>query len=276
MLASPTPKAPLMLASPTPTVMLPAPLLPPSHDLSKPTLVLDLDETLVHATVQGKPDFPAEFLKLPNGQPSLWLAIRPHAREFLSSLAAHYELVVWTAGTEPYGRAVVQMLDPSGSFISHSLYRQHCTCQESLFIKDLRRLGRDERTRIVDNNPASFSLQPGSGILVRDFLGDPRDVELVSLLRELTPIEDVEMVDVEFSDDLLEELVCDEHLAFTCFSDSSFCSTVLSQEKEIAPKRPTRPRVSNGGPLRRSPRLARKYPRRSKRLAEKRLAAVKP
>jgi hypothetical protein len=38
-------------------------------------------------------------------------------------------------------------------------------------------------------------------------------------------------------------------------------------------KRPRRSRVSNGGPLRRSARLAQKYPRRSPRLAAKRLAA---
>ena len=45
------------------------------------------------------------------------------------------------------------------------------------------------------------------------------------------------------------------------------------EDEDTAPKRPRRPRVSNGGPLRRSPRLARKYPRRSPRLAAKRLAA---
>jgi hypothetical protein len=44
------------------------------------------------------------------------------------------------------------------------------------------------------------------------------------------------------------------------------------EDEDTAPKRPRRPRVSNGGPLRRSPRLARKYPRRSARLAAKRLA----
>jgi hypothetical protein len=44
------------------------------------------------------------------------------------------------------------------------------------------------------------------------------------------------------------------------------------EDEDTAPKRPRRPRVSNGGPLRRSPRLAKKYPRRSARLAAKRLA----
>jgi len=72
-----------------------------------------------------------------------------------------------------------------------------------------------------------------------------------------------------------------------CRTNTAFSSDFEAQEQAVpqaeesvdvtntAPKRPRRPRVSNGGPLRRSARLARKYPRRSPRLAAKRLA-VKP
>jgi len=168
------------------------PLLPPSD---KQTLVLDLDETLVHASSE-MPCVPAVPLMVLGKQ--LWLSIRPHAESFLSSLAVHYELVVWTAGVEAYGKAVVKLLDPSGSLISHSLYRQHCTCLgDGIYAKDLSKLGRDmNSTRIVDNNPVSFSLQPCAGILVPDFVGQREDTFLLQLMRELTPIIDVEMVDV--------------------------------------------------------------------------------
>ena len=47
----------------------------------------------------------------------------------------------------------------------------------------------------------------------------------------------------------------------------------MPEAEELKKKRSSRPRVSNGGPLRRSPRLAVIYPRRSPRLAAKRLAA---
>ena len=173
-------------------IVLPAlPLLPPSD---RQTLVLDLDETLVHA-FSAEPCVPAVPLMV-NGK-QLWLSIRPHAESFLSSLAVHYELVVWTAGVEAYGKAVVKLLDPSGSLISHSLYRQHCTCYgDGIYIKDLMMLGRDMRgTRIVDNNPVSFYLQPSAGILVPDFVGHIDDTCLVTLMRELIPTNDVEMGD---------------------------------------------------------------------------------
>ena len=163
------------------------PLLPPSSCPQKPTLVLDLDETLVHASFQlEEPSYPARMIVVEGTR--IWLALRPLAHQFLSLLAVHYELVVWTAGTvEPYGRAVVNELDPSGSLISHSLFRQHCTQDECYgFVKDLSRLGRDKRTRICDNNPVSFRFQPDAGILVKDFYGDPYDGFLKSLLTYLT------------------------------------------------------------------------------------------
>jgi len=281
------------------------PLLPPSSDPRKPTLVLDLDETLVRAEFDEEPPaFPTRSIKV--GDLNIWLALRPFVHQFLSSLAAHYELVVWTAGTEPYGRAVVKELDPMGLLISHSLFRQHCTLEDNRFIKDLSRLGRDERTRICDNNPVSFFLQQKAVILVKDFFGDPGDKFLKKLLCHLTKMALLKNYDLEFTthepeildvpkvelvepeefsfvspeDDAVEIQVCNRQLALPCVTNNTAISTVFEEQdlpqesaESTVPKRPRRPRVSNGGPLRRSPRLAKKYPRRSPRLVAKRLAA---
>ena len=297
----------------------PPPLLPPSSCPQKPTLVLDLDETLVHAKVQlEEPSYPARMIVVEGTR--IWLALRPLAHQFLSLLAVHYELVVWTAGTEPYGRAVVNELDPSGSLISHSLFRQHCTQDEGGFVKDLSRLGRDERTRICDNNPVSFRFQPDAGILVKDFYGDPKDQTLKSLLIFLTKkvlLDSFDGRDTEVRRGPLtvtsNNIVCstspcnigqmDEDdravgtsmvtdlevshglLAVTsnnvvCVSPSSTCfighveqggdAVALSVEEAsqgisvTRAKRPPRPR--------RSERLARLHPRRSNRIAARRLA----
>jgi TFIIF-interacting CTD phosphatase-like protein len=79
----------------------------------KPTLVLDLDENLVRTEFdEEEPAFPRRSVKV--GHIDIWLALRPFVHQFLSSLSAHYELVVWTAGTEPYGRAVVNEFYPHG------------------------------------------------------------------------------------------------------------------------------------------------------------------
>lgn len=62
------------------------PYLPPKSDSSKKyTLVLDLDETLIHSyTVKGNEK----------------LNVRPHCMEFLHKLSDHYELVIFTAGIQ--------------------------------------------------------------------------------------------------------------------------------------------------------------------------------
>jgi hypothetical protein len=167
-------------------------------------------------------------------------------------------------------------------------------------------LGRDERTRICDNNPVSFSLQPKAGILVKDFFGDPGDKVLKKLLFHLTKMALLKKFDLEFTtfepgvvevpkvgpvepedfsfvspeDDAVEIQVCNRQLALPFRTNNTAISTVFEEQdlpqesaESTAPKRPRRPRVSNGGPLRRSARLAKIYPRRSPRLAAKRLAA---
>ena len=205
------------------------PLLPPrprSTLSEKPTLVLDLDETLVHADPEM--DVPINV----DGR-TLYLAVRPFAREFLESIAAHYELVVWTAGIESYGRAVVKLLDPAGSLISHSLFRQHCTIQEDgfskIYLKDLSRLGRDERTRICDNNPDSFRLQPAAGILVDDFYGNPKDMFLKKLLLHLTKMALLRDLDLKFTPDQ----VCPRRAFVTTRVKSCSFVSLPEQEQEL-------------------------------------------
>ena len=159
--------------------------------------MLDLDETLIRYDRENQAGsfIGVETRDIEVEGSLMVIALRPYVQQFLSSLAAHYELVVWTAGIESYGRAVVQMLDPSGSFISHILYMQHCTRKDNHFIKDLNRLGRDD-VRLLDKNPVSYFLQPSKGISVRKFLGDTQDVELLRLLNDLRP--DLEIIDISF------------------------------------------------------------------------------
>jgi hypothetical protein len=73
------------------------------------TIVLDLDETLLHTEVydQGvikefgrKPDYRLEENNMVG-----WM--RPHLKEFLAYLFDHFQVIVWTAGNEQYAEAVV-------------------------------------------------------------------------------------------------------------------------------------------------------------------------
>ena len=75
----------------------------------KYTLVMDLDETLVHYEDNGV-----------IGQ----FYLRPYAQEFIDEMAKHYEVVVFTAALQDYADWIINRLD-SNQNITHRLYRQH-------------------------------------------------------------------------------------------------------------------------------------------------------
>jgi len=118
------------------------PYLPSVSGSKKYTLVLDLDETLLHF----------EELNETEGQ----LSIRPGADQFLKEMFQLYELVIFTAGTEEYADWALMFLD-NVSLIKHRLYRQHALPFNGYYVKDLSRLGRDlSKTLIVDNIAENF------------------------------------------------------------------------------------------------------------------------
>lgn len=68
------------------------------HKIKEKTLVIDLDETLVHSSFEyfNTPDIilPVEF----EGEKcDVYVSVRPGAKEFISELAKVYEIVIFTA-----------------------------------------------------------------------------------------------------------------------------------------------------------------------------------
>ena len=83
------------------------PFLPQTS--KKYTLVLDLDETLVHYEDDG---IVGQFY------------LRPFAPEFIEEMSKYYELVIFTAALQDYADWIIDRLDEKKR-ISHRLYRQH-------------------------------------------------------------------------------------------------------------------------------------------------------
>ncbi|CAJ1962023.1 unnamed protein product [Sphenostylis stenocarpa] len=160
----------------------PTPLLPPSLSFRK-TVFLDLDETLVHSHPSPPPER-FDFVVRPviDGEPmDFYVLKRPGVDEFLESLAAKYEVVVFTAALKEYASMVLDRLDRN-RFISHRLYRDSCRHIDGKLVKDLNETGRDlKRVVIVDDNPSSFTNQPENAILIRPFVDDIFDRELWKL-----------------------------------------------------------------------------------------------
>jgi len=143
------------------------PKLPPIQDPEQYTLVLDLDETLVH---YYENDGAGNY------------DIRPGMPEFLNRMnKIGYEVVIFTAATQDYADWVIDQIDPGG-LIHHRLYRQHALPWGPIFVKDLSKLGRDlDRMLIIDNVQENFMLQPGHGIFIFTWYDDPGDTALLAL-----------------------------------------------------------------------------------------------
>ena len=143
------------------------PYLPPSTS-NKLTLVLDLDETLVH------------YLESESR-----ILVRPGTSHFLEILSNYYELVIFTAGLQDYADWAIDFID-ANRYISHRLYRQHTILLETGNIKDLSKIGRDiKKVIIIDNLRENFKLQQENGIWIKTWYDDFKDTALIELCQLL-------------------------------------------------------------------------------------------
>eukprot|EP00884_Botryococcus_braunii_P018727 jgi/Botrbrau1/5538/Bobra.0023s0022.1 len=165
------------------------------QDRGKKTLVLDLDETLVHSSFRPVPNpdyvIPVEI----EGKiVDVYVLKRPWMDEFMASVGQRFEVVVFTASLSKYADPLLDLLD-TGSVVRWRLFRESCFPYEGNYVKDLLCLGRPlSDTIIVDNSPHSYVFQPDNAVPIGTFIDDPEDRELLEILPVLLAVDGVDDV----------------------------------------------------------------------------------
>ena len=200
-------------------------------DLPKLNVVLDLDETLVHASIAGQATHHA-LTQVNNNIPStdetrkisadtieirlrteneelVSVNRRPGLELFLEASSKHFKLFAFTASESYYMNPLLDAIDPQKKYFGERRFsRDVCTqIGDGRYTKDLSKIAMSElgeqavvndawyaRTVLVDNNPFSFVPQPQNGIPVVSWYQNPEDVALSKVfqfLQQLQPMNDV-------------------------------------------------------------------------------------
>lgn len=179
----------------------------PAKFKNQKTLILDLDETLIHSSFKPVPhaDFVIE-VEVERKMHKIYVCKRPGLIPFLFQVMQLFEVVIFTASLATYADKVIDHLekelkdfhqklkenqkdewmrsDPSRSrAFDGRLYRDSCSFIRGSYVKDLGRLGRElEQVIIVDNSPVCYSLQPQNAIPISSWFFDRKDRKLLELL----------------------------------------------------------------------------------------------
>jgi len=137
----------------------------------KYSLVLDLDETLIHF----------KFNHEQNDEGVLKL--RPGVFAFLETVREFYEIILFTEASEAYTELIMEAFNKK-KFFDYKLFRHHTIIIGQDFVKDLQRIGRPlDKVIIIDNIAQNFRMQKANGINIKSFFGeDQNDQALIDLI----------------------------------------------------------------------------------------------
>ncbi|KAL8784672.1 MAG: hypothetical protein Q9213_003842 [Squamulea squamosa] len=153
------------------------------------TLVIDLDETLIHSLAKGGRMSSGHMVEVklnatvgyggvtlgPQHPILYYVHKRPHCDDFLRKVCKWYNLVVFTASVQEYADPVIDWLEQERKYFSKRYYRQHCTFRNGAYIKDLSSVEPDpSRVMIIDNSPLSYIFHEGKQPIQPMFALDDR------------------------------------------------------------------------------------------------------
>lgn len=161
---------------------------------SKPLLVLDFDETLIHASnYQIHPEYDLKAY-------DYFVYLRPDVEEFLNKISVHYDLGIWSTASSDYLNFIIRNTVLKKFSFRFIWDRKNCDEKYNrketyfYFIKNLSKLAHFgyplERTLIVDDSFEKIKYHFKNAILIKEFKFDREDKVLLKLYKYLFLIKD--------------------------------------------------------------------------------------
>lgn len=167
-------------------------------DKSDKLLILDLDETLIHATeiVLG---FPADFKF-----DKYFVYKRPDLEQFLIDISKHFTVGIWSSADDDYVREIVNNIKPENVDFEMIWGRSKCSLRRDYdmdnyyYEKRLDKLKKKgfklEQIIIVDDTPEKSRNNYGNAVYIKEFSADKADEELKHLYDYLLTLKRVDNV----------------------------------------------------------------------------------
>jgi len=169
--------------------------------MQRKLLILDIDETLLHAS-----EIPLKHLKHDFETTLYYVYKRPFLKEFLDYCQNNFDLAVWTTGGEEFAAMVVEQLFPKENLLKFIWSSKRCTqifnpdLYEMDAIKNLKKVKKKgyclENVLMIDNTPSKLRKNYGNLIIINDFIGAQDDKELLLLIKYLEVLKMVDNVRV--------------------------------------------------------------------------------
>ncbi|WP_299683009.1 HAD family hydrolase [uncultured Dokdonia sp.] len=161
-------------------------------------LILDLDETLIHAT-EVQQDIPHCFTYA-----DYYIYKRPYLEEFLKMVSVYFDLAIWSSADDRYVEDIVAQIKPPTIDFKFIWGRSRCTTRRDYSLdtyiheKRLKKVKKQgytiERMLIVDDSPEKTKDNYGNAIYINPFEGNQEDHELQLLLKYLSSIKELENI----------------------------------------------------------------------------------
>ena len=171
------------------------PFTPNISNNTKKTLILDLDETLVHSAFYPfriKSDIILK-INLDGKYHTIHVLKRPNLDFFLKKVSELFNIIIFTASLQQYAEPLIDILDINKNF--KRMFRQNCVKDNGFYIKNLNQIGKDFKDIIIiDNNPMSFVMNKDNGLPIMTWyenMDDNELIKLIPLLEFLSNVSDV-------------------------------------------------------------------------------------